>query len=109
MRHSQIAYQTEQVLLKKFFDLMFSLESDEMTALWPNDSLTFTFYETFSNSIPYWTTFVKEVFDSKFSLESDEMTALWPNNSLTFTFYVTFSNSIPIWTTFVEEDFWFDV
>ena len=23
---------------------MFSLESDEMTALWPNDSLTFTFY-----------------------------------------------------------------
>ena len=23
---------------------MFSLEGDEMTALWPNDSLTFTFY-----------------------------------------------------------------
>ena len=31
---------------------MFNLESDEMTALWPIDSLTFTFYETFSNSIP---------------------------------------------------------
>ena len=45
---------------------MFSLESDEMTALWPNDSLTFTFYVTFSNSIPYWTTFVKEVSDSIF-------------------------------------------
>ena len=32
MRLFQIAYQTEQLLLKKFFDLMFSLESDEMTA-----------------------------------------------------------------------------
>ena len=41
---------------------MFSLESDEMTALWPNDSLTFTFYVIFSNSIPNWTTFVKEFF-----------------------------------------------
>ena len=25
---------------------MFNLESDEMTGLWPNDSLTFTFYMT---------------------------------------------------------------
>ena len=41
---------------------MFNLESDEMTGLWPNDSLTFTFYITFSNSIPNWTAFVKEVF-----------------------------------------------
>ena len=49
-------------LKKKFFDLMFSLESDQMTALWPNDSLTFTFYVRFSKSIPNWTTFVKEVF-----------------------------------------------
>ena len=59
---SQIVYQTKELLQKKFFDSMFSLESDEMTALWPNDSLTFTFYATFSNSIPNWTTFVKEVF-----------------------------------------------
>ena len=86
-----------------------SLESDEMTALWPKDNLTFTFYETFSNSIPYWTTFVREVFDSMFSLESDEMTALWPNNSLTFTFYSSFSNSNPNWQTFVKEVFWFNV
>ena len=50
---------------------MFSLESDEMTALWPN----FTCYVTFSKSIPNWTTFVKEVFDLMFSLERDEMTA----------------------------------
>ena len=41
---------------------MFSLESDEMTALWPNDSLTFTFYVIISNIIPNWATFVKEVF-----------------------------------------------
>ena len=59
--HSQIAFQIDQ-LLKKVFASMFSLESDEMTALGPNDSLTFTFYLKFSNSIPNWTTFVKEVF-----------------------------------------------
>ena len=59
---SQIAYQTEQFLSKKVFDLMFSLESDKMTALWPNDSLTLTFYMTLENSIPNWTTLVKEVF-----------------------------------------------
>ena len=58
---SQIAYQTEELLWKKFFDSMFSLESDEMIALWPNDSLTFTFYVIFSNSIPNKTSFVKEV------------------------------------------------
>ena len=53
---------------------MYSLESDEMTALWQNDSLTFTLYATFSFSITNWTTFVKEVFDLMFSIESDEMT-----------------------------------
>ena len=84
---------------------MFSLESDEMTAFWPNANLTFTFYVTISNSIPTWTTSVKKGFDSMFSLESDEMTAFWPNDSITFTFYMTFSNSIPNWTTFVKEVF----
>ena len=88
---------------------MFSLESDEMTALWPNDTLTFTFYVRFSNSIPNWSNFVKEVFDSMLSLESIEMTALGPNGSLTFTFYLKFSNSIPNWTTFVKEVFCFGV
>ena len=39
---------------------MFSLESDKMTVLWPNDSITFTFYETFSNGIPNGTTSEKE-------------------------------------------------
>ena len=57
MRHSQIAYQYEQLLLKAFFDSVISLESDKMTALSPNDCLTFTLYETFSLS---WTTFLKE-------------------------------------------------
>ena len=33
MQHSQVVYQNEQALQKKFFDSMFSLESDEMTAL----------------------------------------------------------------------------
>ena len=67
---------------------MFTLESDEMTAFWPNDSLTFTFNVLISNSIPNRATFVKEFFDSMFSLESDEMTVLWPKDRLTFTFYV---------------------
>ena len=81
---------------------MFSSESDEMTALWPNDSLTLTFYETFLNSLPNWTTFVKEFFYLVLSLESDQMTALWPNDSWTFTFYEIFSNSIQNWITFVK-------
>ena len=42
---------------------MISLESDKVTALLPNDSLTFTFYEAFSNSIQNWTPFVKTGFD----------------------------------------------
>ena len=38
MPYLQVVYQTEQVLKNKLFDMMFSLKSDEMTALWPNDS-----------------------------------------------------------------------
>ena len=59
---------------------MITLENDEITVFWPDDSLTFTFYETFSINIPKWATFVKEVFDSMISLESDKITALWPND-----------------------------
>ena len=81
---------------------MFSLKSDKMTAFRPNESLTFTFFVTFSNSIPNWRTFVKEVFDLMFSLESDKMAALWPNDTLTFTFYAIFSSRIPNWATFVK-------
>ena len=55
---------------------MFSLESFEMTALWPNDDITFTFYVTFSNGIPHWT-----IFDSMLSSESDEVAAGWWNDS----------------------------
>ena len=32
MPHFQVAYQTEQLLQNKFFDSMFSFESDKMTA-----------------------------------------------------------------------------
>ena len=81
---------------------MFSLESDEMIALWPNDSLTFTFYMTFSNSIPNWSTIVKEVFDSMFGLRIEKMTAFRQNDILPFTFYFTISNIKPNWTTFVK-------
>ena len=70
---------------------MFSLESDEMNALWPNNSLILTFYVIILISIPNWLSFVKEVFDPMLSVESDEMTALWPNDSLTFTFYFNLS------------------
>ena len=65
---------------------MSSLESDKMTALWPNDILTFTFYAIISNSTSNWANFVEEVFDSMFTLESDKMTAMWPDDSITFTF-----------------------
>ena len=68
---------------------MISLESDKMTDLRQNESLTFTFYVTFANFIPN----RKKFFDLMISLESEERTALWPNDSLTFTFYVTFSNT----------------
>ena len=47
---------------------MISSESYEMTAVWPNDSETFTFYATLSNKIPNWAAFGKEVFDLIFSL-----------------------------------------
>ena len=92
---------------RRIFYLMLSYQS-VMAVLWANECLTFTFYETFSNSIPNCTTFVKEVFDLMFSLESDEMTALWPNDIITSTFYVTFSNSTTSWTTFVKYFFGFD-
>ena len=84
---------------------MFSLESDEMTFLWSNESKIFTFYVIISNIIPNRATFVKEVFDLMFSFKSDEMTIFWPNNSLTYTFYVIISNSIPNWASFVEKVF----
>ena len=59
MRHSQIACQNEQLLLKKLFYSMFSLESDKISALWPYDFLTFTSLNVY---IPNWESFVKEVF-----------------------------------------------
>ena len=43
MKYSQLVHQTEQLLKKNYFDSMLSLESDEMTALWSNDSLAFPF------------------------------------------------------------------
>ena len=43
MPYSEIANQIEQLLWNKFFNTIFSLESDQMTALWANDILDFTF------------------------------------------------------------------
>ena len=67
--------------------------------MWTNKRTIFNFYDTFTNSIPKWTTFVKEVYDSMISLEVSK----WLNDSLTFTFYDTLSNSIP--TTSVKKVF----
>ena len=58
---------------------MLSLESNEMTALWPNDRLTLTLYATFSNSLPNWTTFVEEVFNTMLCLQGDKMSK-WKTN-----------------------------
>ena len=88
MQHSQIAYQTKQLFEKKFFDSMASLEIYKMTAMWPCDSLTFTFFTHSKTTHQTGQLFVKEFFDSIYSLESEKMTALWPNDSLTFTFYI---------------------
>ena len=60
---------------------MFSLERDEIVALWPNDSLTSAFYVIFSKIIPNLTTFEKEYFWFDAYLKSDKMTAIWPNDS----------------------------
>ena len=81
--------------VKKFSDFMLSLESDKMSALRPNNSLTSNIsqYLTILDNVWwYWTIIVpyrlhliifKKFSDFVLSLESDEMTALWPNNSLT--------------------------
>ena len=76
-----------------------------MAALWTNEMTIFDFYDTFSNSIPKWTTFVKDVFDSMINLESFKMNVFWLNDSLTFTFYDTLSNSIPKLKTSVKKVF----
>ena len=65
LRHSEIAYQTEQLFVK---ESMISLESYEMNA--------FPFYETFSKSIPNWAICLKQVFDLMIILERDKMTSL---------------------------------
>ena len=56
---------------------MTSLESDKINALWQNESLTFPFYQTFSNCIINFTMFLiqwlaYDVFDSMISLESEK-------------------------------------
>ena len=38
MPYFQEAHQTKQLLQNKLFNMMFNLKSDEMTAVWPNDS-----------------------------------------------------------------------
>ena len=78
---------------------MINLESAKTNALWPNESLNFPFYETFSNCIPNWTTFDLMIFFRKW--DKDCFVTKWRN------LYVTFPNRIPKWTSFVEEVFWF--
>ena len=40
---------------------MFNLESEKMTAWYPDDRLTFTFDQTFWNNIANWANFVIEI------------------------------------------------
>ena len=61
---SEIAYKTEKVLWK-FFGLMISLDSDKMTALWPNGS--FSLFMRHSQIACQ---------NEQLCLESDQMTAL---------------------------------
>ena len=60
---------------------MIILESDEMTVLWPDDSINITFYVTYSNSIQNEQLLWKIFFDFMLSSENDEMTAVWPIDS----------------------------
>ena len=105
MPHPKIAYQTEHFFSKQFFDLMLSSENDKIMALWADDSLVFTFYVTFSNNIPNWTTFVKEIswLDAYFRKSWNECCE--SNWQLNYHFYVTFKNSLPNWAIFVERFF----
>ena len=89
--HTTNSYNLYLLYTKKVFQSMLSLESYEVTVLWPIDKLTFTF----SNSIPKVNKFCKRIF----LLERDEMTTLSPYESYTFTFYSKFSN----WAPFVKE------
>ena len=87
MRNFQIIYQNEQLFKNKFLDSTISLESDKMT-LWPSDILAFTFYETFSKSIPNWAICLKQVFwfDDYFRKWKNDWFVT--NDHLTFTFYL---------------------
>ena len=89
MPHSQIANQIEQLLWNKFINTIFSLESYQMTALWPIEHLLYKFFFQFILSL--------------------EMTDMWPNYSKALPFYASFSNSIPNWSSFVKEALWFNV
>ena len=77
MCHSQIAFQNDFVKEVFWFNDWF--RNDKITVLQWNHSLTFTFYETFSNSKPK-NNFCKKSFDLMVSLKSDKMTALWANS-----------------------------
>ena len=85
-----------------------SLEIVEITALWPNDSLTFTFMKHFQIASQTEHFFKKTFFYLMINLERDKMKAFWPNDSLSFILYETFSSSIPKLTTFVKEVLWFN-
>ena len=88
----------------QFSDSMFSFESDKMTPLWQNDSLTFTFYATFSNSIADWTNFVKFVSDLMLNSASDKILCDYIAAKLSLLMpHSHFSYSIPNWETFVKD------
>ena len=64
MRHSQLAYQNEQLLLKKFFDTMTGLESCEMTVFFDQVTAELSLFMRHSEKVYLLNRaiFVKEVF-----------------------------------------------
>ena len=98
-----------QVLLKKVFDWLCSLDCDEMTVLWPNDCIILSFYYILFIWISNVTSFEKEVSDWMRSLDCDEITVLQPNDCITISYYYILFVRISNVTTFVKEVFWLDV
>ena len=56
-----------------FFDLVLSLDSDKMTAFWPNGSLILNFLAYSKTAYQMKNFYKRSFFDSILSLQSDEM------------------------------------
>ena len=87
---------------------MCSIDCDEMTVLWRNDSIILSFYYILSIRISN-VTLLKKFFDWMCSLYCDEMTVLWPNDCIVLSVYYISFIRISNVTTFAKENFGLDV